>query len=118
MTSSFEYRLRQHRRRMLVRSWEYRQRRHTRGVWFRLRRVLAGARAAYAISGIDAHTLMAEGYSPEPVGSELEPAKLIIFTPSERIARLAAAHPLLVGLNAEVLAADYLALTPFEVERT
>ena len=47
--ASLEYRLRQQQKRLLIRSWEYRQRRHTHGVWFRLRRVLANAGAAYVI---------------------------------------------------------------------
>ena len=81
MTPSLEYRLRQHRRRTLVRSWEYRQRRHAHGVWFRLRSVLSNARTAYVISGADAETLMAEGHRLEPVGRELDPPKLIIVAP-------------------------------------
>lgn len=117
MTSSLEYRLRQYRRRMIVRSWEYRQRRHAHGVWFRLRRVLANARAGYVISDEEARRLMAEGHRLEPVGRELDPPKLIIVVPAERIARIASARPLAVRLSAEVLAAECLALTPFEEER-
>lgn len=117
MTPSLEYRLRQYRRRMIVRSWEYRQRRHAHGVWFRLRRVLANARAAYVISGGDARRLMAEGHRLERVGRELDPPKLIIFAPAECVARIASAQPVAVRLSAEVLAAECLALTPFEEER-
>jgi hypothetical protein len=114
---SLEYRLRQHRRRTLVRSWEYRQRRHAHGVWFRLRRVLANASAACVISGEDARGLLADGLRPEPVGQELEPPKLIIFAPAERVARIATARPVAVRLSAEVLAAECLALTRFEESR-
>jgi hypothetical protein len=117
LTPSPEYRLRQHRRRTLVRSWEYRQRRHAHGVWFRLRSVLANARAAYVISGGDARRLMAEGHGLEPVGRELDPPKLIIFAPAERVARIASARPVAVRLSVEVLAAECLVLTPFEDER-
>lgn len=117
MTPSLEYRLRQHRRRMIVRSREYRQRRHAHGVWFRLRRVLANARTAHVISGEDARRLMAEGRRPEAVGRELDPPKLIIFAPAERVARIASAQPVEVRLTAEVLAAECLALTPFDEER-
>ena len=116
MTPSLEYRLRQHRRRTLVRSWEYRQRRHAHGVWFRLRSVLSNARAAYVISGADAETLMAEGHRLEPVGRELDPPKLIIVAPAERVARMRSARPVAVRLSAEVLAAECLVLTPFEGE--
>ena len=117
MTPSLERRLRQHQRRMLVRSWEYRQRRHAHGVWFRLRRVLADARTAHVISGGDARRLMAEGHRLAPVGGELNPPKLIIFAPPERVARIASARPVAVRLSAEVLAAECLALTPFEQKR-
>ena len=48
MTEAVERRLRQLRSRVLVRAWDYRQRNHARGVWFRLRRVLAEASQAYA----------------------------------------------------------------------
>ena len=117
MRPSLEYRLRQHRRRMVVRSWEYRQRRHAHGVWFRLRSVLANARAAYVISGADARTLLAEAHRMETVGRELDPPKLIIVAPSDRIARIASARPVAVRLSAEVLAAECLALTPFAEDR-
>jgi hypothetical protein len=113
MTPSLEYRLRQHRRRTIVRSWEYRQRRHAHGVWFRLRRVLANARAASVISDEDARRLIAEGHRLEPVGRELDPPKLIVFAPAERVARIASARPVAVRLSADVLAAECLALTPF-----
>lgn len=35
--------------RAAVRAWEYRQRMHAKGVWFRLRRLLAESSAVYAI---------------------------------------------------------------------
>jgi hypothetical protein len=114
MTPSLESRLRQHRRRAVVRSWEYRQRRHAHGVWFRLRRVLAGARAAYVISGEDARRVIAEGHRPEPVGFDLDPAKLIVVVPADRIMRIASARQVAVRLSAEVLAAEGLALVPFD----
>jgi len=45
-----------------VRAWKYRQRNLAAGVWFRLRRVLADAKAAYVISDEDARRLLADGY--------------------------------------------------------
>ena len=113
MTPSLERRLRQLRSRVLVRAWDYRQRRHAGGVWFRLRRALAGASEAYAIPREKAQQLVAEGYRTEPVGQELEPPKLIVLAPA---ARLASARPLAVRLSAELLAAECLALVPFEIE--
>lgn len=117
MSPSVERRLRQLRSRVLVRSWEYRQRRHARGVWFRLRRVLADAREAHVIPREEALKLVAEGHRPEPVGQELEPPRLILFAPGERIARIALARPVPVRLEAELLAAECLALTAFDATR-
>lgn len=114
MTPSFERRLRQQRSRVLVRSWEYRQRRHARGVWFRLRRVLADAREAYAVTPEQAQELVREGHKPEPVGQELDPPKVIVFAPAERVARLASARPLAVRLTDGLMRAECLALVPFE----
>ncbi|MBI1876032.1 MAG: hypothetical protein HYS05_19375 [Acidobacteria bacterium] len=99
---------------MVVRSWDYRQRRHARGVWFRLRRVLADASAAYVIPRDEAQRLVAEGRRAEPVGEELEPPKVIVFVAAERLARIASARPVPVRLGGEVLAAECLALIPFE----
>lgn len=113
MSPSLERRLRQLRSRVLVRAWEYRQRRHARGAWYRLRRVLADAGEAYAISSQEARELIAEGYPSDPVGQELEPPRLIVFAPAERIARIAAARPVPIRLGAELLAAEGLALTRF-----
>jgi len=62
MSASLERRARQYRSRMLIRAWDYRQRGHARGVWFRLRRVLADASHAYAVSASDADRLRAEQY--------------------------------------------------------
>jgi hypothetical protein len=114
MTSSFERRLRDHRRRALVRAWEYRQRAHAHGVWYRLRRVLTRASAAHIITCDEVETLVAEGYLLEPVGDELQPPKRILFVPAARIARIPSARPVAVRLSAELLSAECLALTPFE----
>ena len=58
MSPAFERRIRERRARMLERSSEYRHRSHARGVWFRLRRVLADASAAFVISEDEARTLI------------------------------------------------------------
>lgn len=116
MTPATERRIRQLRSRVLVRSWDYRQRRHARGIWFRLRRVLADASEAYAITHQDAEALLAEGYRAEPVGQEIEPPKLIVFAPAARVAGLASRRPLAVRLSQDLLLADGLALVPFQDE--
>ena len=114
MNPSLERRVNQLRSRVLIRSWNYRQRRHARGVWFRLRRVLADASAAYVIPPDEAGRLIAEGYRAEPAGTEIEPPKLIVFVPAERLARIAPARPVPVRLSGEWLSAECLALTPFD----
>ncbi len=113
MTASWERRLRELRSRVLSRAWDYRQRRHARGAWFRLRRTLAGASEAHAVSAAEARQLVAEGYPLEPVGSELAPSKLIVIVPAARLRRISSARPLIVTLNADLLAAENLALVPF-----
>ena len=114
MSPTREQRVSAQRARVLVRSFDYRQRRHARGVWFRLRRVLADAGAAYVIPEDEARRLIAEGHRPEPVGQELEPPKLIVMASSARIAQIASAQPVPMRLGGELLAATCLALTPFE----
>jgi hypothetical protein len=101
------------RARVLARSFEYRQRRHARGVWYRLRRALALAKEAYAVSREEAEQLVREGYAPEPVGREIEPARTIVFVPPERAARIGSARPVPVRLGTEVLSAPALVLVPF-----
>jgi hypothetical protein len=87
-----------------------------RGVWFRLRRVLTLAREAYAVPPDEAKQLIAEGHRPQAVGGELEPSRIILFVPAERVARIASARRLAVRLSAEMLSAECLALVPFETE--
>jgi hypothetical protein len=113
MTNVTERRLRQLRSRLLVRAWDYRQRHHARGVWFRLRRVLADAAEAFAVSEEEARQLVAEGHELVPVGSELSPPRQIVFVSPERARRLASARPLVVRLSAELLASDCVALVRF-----
>jgi hypothetical protein len=113
VTVSLDRRLRALKSRQLVREWQYRQRRHASGVWFRLRRVLADASAAWEISREEAERLIADGFQPESVGQELAPSKVIVFVPADRIARIAGARPLAVRLSTDLLAAECLALTRF-----
>jgi len=113
VTAFQQRRLREFRSRVVVRAFEYRQRRHAHGVWYRLRRLLATAGEAYALSRADAEGLIAEGYEPQPVGRELEPSRTILVVPVERVRRLASARPLAVRLSAELLSAESLILVPF-----
>ena len=115
MTAVQERRLRELRSRVIVRAFEYRQRRHARGVWFRLRRLLALTSEAYAVPREEAERLIAEGFRPATVGQELAPSRLILVVPPGRAAQIASARPLAVRLSAELLAAECLVLVPFPV---
>lgn len=94
----------------LVRRWEYRQRNHARGVWFRLRCLLSDAKAAWRLSEQDALRLIAEGYRPESVGEELEPRKVILVLPEERLVKVESRAEVGLRLSAELLQSRFLAL--------
>lgn len=113
MTDGQARRLRDQRSRTLMRAFEFRQRRHARGSWFRWRRALALASDAFVISSDEARQLIVEGHHPEPVGLEFEPQRTILFVTSERAARLASARAIPVGLTAEMLSAEHIALVAF-----
>jgi hypothetical protein len=75
--------------------------------------VLSDAEAAYVIPAGEAERLIGEGFRPEAVGRELEPPKVILFVPAERVARLTGARELPVRLEVELLEAPALALVRF-----
>jgi hypothetical protein len=110
---SLHQRARRVRSRAAVRAWEYRQRKHSKGVWFRLRRVLAAAESAFAIPISEADRLEGEGYCREPVGAEIEPQKIIFFVPAARLEKIPEKRRLRVALDAEFLAAPCVALSRF-----
>jgi len=114
MSAVLERRLREQRARVLIRAHDYRQRRHAHGVWLRLRRVLADASAAYAVSADDARALVAEGHAVQPVGAELEPPKLIVTVAADRVPAMAGAVPVPIRMGEELLAASFLVLVPFD----
>jgi len=99
--------------RLAVRAWEYRQRTHARGVWFRLRRVLADAERAFVISPEDAAALERLELAAEPVGLELQPPRYLYFVPSDVLRRLGSAREIPVRLSAELLGAEHVALVRF-----
>jgi hypothetical protein len=113
VTPSTERRLRELRSRLLIRAWDYRQRRHARGVWYRLRRLLAEASEAYALPVDEGRRLAAEGHETEAVGLELAPPKLLLFAPASRIALIPRARALELRLSADLLAAECVALVRF-----
>jgi hypothetical protein len=102
------------RTRALVRRWKYRQRNLAAGVWFHVRRALAGAKEAYVISDSDARELLAEGYTVEPCGTRLEPEKTIIVVDSNRLRRLDSCRRIAVNLGPDFLLARTIALVSFD----
>jgi hypothetical protein len=116
MTEILHQRARRIRERELVRAWEYRQREYSHGVWFRLRRVLADAAQAWIIGEDDAGMLEKEGFSPEPVGREIEPPKRMFVLPASALGRIGQRKEIAVRLSADFLAARSLVLIPHDNE--
>jgi hypothetical protein len=98
----------------VVRAWRYRQRQLAGGAWYRLRRLLADARAIYAIDVQDARRLLAEGRQAAAAGWDFAPERTILFVDEQRLSRIASRRPLRVGLGPDVLGAPALALVPFD----
>jgi len=109
MTARLHERVRRMRERALIRAWEYRQRAYSKGVWFRLRRVLVDAERAFSIPEGDADQLESEGQQPLAVGHELSPAKRIFFVRREQLLKLDAVE-LPVRLTAPLLQATSVVL--------
>jgi len=113
LRESLHQRARRVRSRAAIRAWEYRQRNHSKGVWFRLRRVLADAESAFAIPCSEVTQLEEEGYRREPVGAEIEPQKVILFAPDARLEQIPEKRRIRVALDAEFFAAPCVALSRF-----
>ena len=113
MTESLHRRAKRVRSCAAVRAWEYRQHRHSKGVWFRLRRVLADAESAFAIPCSEVKQLEEEGCRLEPVGAEIEPQKMILFVPNARLEQIPEKRRIRVALDADFFAAPCVALSRF-----
>ena len=113
MRDGLHTRARRVRARASVRAWEYRQRNHSKGVWFRLRRVLADTESAFAIPCSAVERLEREGFRRESVGTEIEPQKVITFVPAARLEEIPEKRPLRVALDADFLATPCVALSRF-----
>jgi len=106
------------RTRAAVRSWHYRQRNLAAGVWFRLRRVLADAKAAYVIPDEDARQLVAEGCRAEACGAQVTPEKTIVFVDEHRLSTIKGRRLIPVGLGPDFMAAGAIALVRFTAARS
>ncbi len=116
MTEILHLRARRIRERELVRAWEYRQRDYSHGVWFRLRRVLADAAQAWIIGEDNADMLEKEGFSPEPVGREIEPPKRMFVLPASALGRIGQRREISVRLSGDFLQARSLVLIPHDTK--
>jgi hypothetical protein len=107
-------RVKEIRARALVRRWEFRQRRLAHGAWQRFRVALAMAHAAHFVDEATMRDLLAEGFTPDARGLGLEPPRAIVWITPQRASRLGgSSRPLVLRLDAEMLAARHLALVPF-----
>ena len=113
MNERLEARVRDVRKRWLLRSWEYRRRAGSGVVWLRLARALAGARALYVIDAADCARLEEEGARLLDVGPELHPQKRLMRIDEDALATLESAQAVDIRLSAEVLSAPCLAIVPF-----
>jgi hypothetical protein len=111
--AALQARARAVRARAAVRAWEYRQRHHAKGVWFRLRRLLAATASAWTLPEEEARRLVAEGYESAAVGSLLEPPKILVLVPEERLQTVPGRAQIELRLGPELLGARCLALVPF-----
>ena len=96
-----------------VRRWEYRQRDHARGVWFRLRRLLADAASAWQVSADDSARLIDDGVAPDAIGLALEPPMTILVVAQARLEALPSRKPVALRLGADLLRSRHLVLVPF-----
>lgn len=110
---SLEERAKRFRERQQVRAWEYRQLAGTKGVWYRLRRMLARAQRAYAVDDATMNDLIALGLRLEPVGGELAPSRRYVFVGDEGVLD-GRCTPLEVRLDAAMLASPNVVFVAFD----
>jgi hypothetical protein len=103
------------RSRAAIRRWEARRRDHAAGAWFRVPRLLAYSRTAWAISDADAEGLIAAGHSPDPAGLELEPQRRYFVVDETTLKALTSAREVALQASPELLACRTLALVPFDL---
>jgi len=113
MSRSLHRRVQEIKARQTIRAWELRQNDCSKGVWFRLRRMLADVHSVYAVSEQTVQKLLAEDYASEQVGRELEPTKELIFIDESRLQQIPERRALAVRLDAAFLTERFLVLICF-----
>lgn len=114
MSAALHERTARVRARVAVRRWELRQQSHAKGVWYRLRRLLAGSARVFSVSDADMQVLLARHAEPHPAGLELHPERIIVAVTLEESSALPSAREHRVALSAELLAARNWVIVPFE----
>jgi hypothetical protein len=114
MTDALHKRASRVRAQVIVQRWELRQQSHAKGVWFRLRRLLAGSDKVFSISDADMEALLTQERLPHPVGLELHPQRIIVAVTPEELSSLPSAREHRVALCAELLAARNWVVVPFD----
>ena len=94
-----------------IRRWEYRQRNLAHGAWLRFRTALAHAERAFHVSPELYESLVASGGKVDERGAGLQPPRRIVWITSTQV--LDGAHELGLRLDADMLAAEHLALVSF-----
>jgi hypothetical protein len=107
-------RIREIRARGRIRRWEYRQRNLAHGAWLRFRTALAQAERAFRIAPELYAALAAGGAKVDDRGTGLEPPRRIVWITPARAAALQGARELVLRLDADMLAAQDLALVAFD----
>ncbi|HEY3235555.1 MAG TPA: hypothetical protein VGJ84_12630 [Polyangiaceae bacterium] len=98
----------------VIRAWEYRQRRLAKGIWFRFRRVLAEASEAYAVPPEVMDDLVARGARLEPVGTDFEPKKRLVFLERSWAEKVPQRRAVALQLGPELLGERDLVLVAFD----
>jgi hypothetical protein len=68
----------------------------------------------YAVDEATAAVLIGEGYQADDRGLGLAPPRTLVWVTADRVAGIAGARAIALRLDAELLAARWLALVPFE----
>ena len=107
-------RARRHRQRVVVRAWEQRQLFTSKGVWWRLARLLAYSERGFSIDLATSLELERRGSPPPAVGLELSPPLRIHVLAADRAEEVPRLEELVLRPSRELFTAGQLVLVPFD----